>query len=365
MGKRELLILVAFGVAGMIAFQVTAPPPREGGSRFTLARLLESWRRNGRGNSASASTTREGTLAVARTLRELRLSSGATVVILGEERADIAYSMTVQAMGPDQATAQRTAMATALKQDDLGDALALVVMAPSDPKPATRLTLRVPARLGVRIDGARHAEVSGVSALFLDNLIGDTTIAQVSGRVSGTHRNGTLTVRDAGELALTLVSSKASLSHVRGALTVNGRNGDVHVEDAAGPIVLDTTGQAVTIANSTGAINVTGTGGEVTIDRPHGDVHVDVRHANVTLLLAQPVSATLLTADARLRVQLPADALAIAIDAVADGGKIDAQAIDATVTTSGSERRLVQHLGNAPRITLRATHGDIEITRRK
>ncbi len=44
MGKRELLIVTAFVVVGVVAYQLGAAPPAEGRRRFSLATLMDHFR---------------------------------------------------------------------------------------------------------------------------------------------------------------------------------------------------------------------------------------------------------------------------------------------------------------------------------
>ena len=44
MGKRELLIVTAFVVIGVVAYQLGAEPPAEGRRQFSLATLMDHFR---------------------------------------------------------------------------------------------------------------------------------------------------------------------------------------------------------------------------------------------------------------------------------------------------------------------------------
>ena len=57
MGKRELVIAVAFIIAGAIAYQFTAPPPKTNEQGFSFSRFLSNARKGIRGNQAQASLT--------------------------------------------------------------------------------------------------------------------------------------------------------------------------------------------------------------------------------------------------------------------------------------------------------------------
>jgi len=364
MGKRELFILTAFVLVGTVAYQLTAPPPQDGSRRFSLSTFLARWRESNRGNTVAGSIQREGTFPASRTLKSLRLSAAPTVTVVGEDRGDISYTLSVTAMGPDEAAARAYASETALRQDDLGDLLALVVVAPATGRPTATLSLKVPSRLAVRIDGARGTDVSGVATVYLDNLTGDTAVRGVPDGVGGSHRNGTLTVTDSGGLALTLVGSKATLTGVHGPMTLNARNGEARIRTPQGPVEIEQTSVTVTITEPAATVSVTGTGGDITIERPAGDVKVDVRRAAVSLTLSTPVSSTIFTTDAAIRLIL-ADKLPVAIDAVAARGQIRATDFNLTAARLGDEARLIHRFGDRGRVALRNQRGEIEIARRK
>src|SRR5436190_24069454 len=107
MGKRELFILTAFVAVGIVAYQLTAPAPREGSRRFSLSTFLQGLRDTNRANLVSASMDRAGTFAAGRTLKSLRLSGAPDVTVVGEDREDLSYTFSVTAMGPDEATERR------------------------------------------------------------------------------------------------------------------------------------------------------------------------------------------------------------------------------------------------------------------
>ena len=53
MGKRELLLIFCFFIVGVVVYQATARPPAPGERGLSLSRLIESARREIRGNRAS------------------------------------------------------------------------------------------------------------------------------------------------------------------------------------------------------------------------------------------------------------------------------------------------------------------------
>ena len=367
MGKRELLIIVAFVAIGAIAFELSAPPAPEGRG-FSFARFFQNARRNIRGNPAVASTTMTGDIPIAATVTEVRLAgANRGVHVVGEERTSIAYELHIESDGPDDATAIESAKRASLKQDDLGTSLALTVTYPKEGQQWGALVVRVPARLAVRVSGNGGADVSGVKSVDLDQVSGSTSIREISGAVTGSHRNGDLTLEKIGAADLNLTGSRTKVNGVEHNLMLSSRNGRVEISAAKGLVEIDETNQEITVREPAGGVRVTGTSGRVTIEDPRQEIKVDCRRAEVELTLSQSVPATLLTTDEPIRLTL-AGTPQIALDAAAsDGGVIHAEDFDLEVKSAEGEQHVAHNFGASPtaRVTLRSARGDIVIRKAK
>src|SRR5262245_50962791 len=117
MGKRELLIIAAFVVMGIVAYQISAAPATDGRRRFSLATLMDRFREETSGRRASATVTTEGTVPLDPAVTEARISSVARVTVRGEARQDIGYTLLVESYGPDEGTARQNASRTTLSTD--------------------------------------------------------------------------------------------------------------------------------------------------------------------------------------------------------------------------------------------------------
>jgi hypothetical protein len=369
MGKRELLIIASFLLAGLAVYHVTAPAPAGPGRRFSLSDVVSHVRREVRGNRATATVTSHNTLTIAPTVHEVRISGVVKLTVTGEDRPDLGYDLTVEAGGPDDAGARANGAQTRLLADDLGAVLSLRVAVPHDTRQVAQLTVHVPRRLAVRVEGASGStdlDVTGVGALRLDSLVGDVRLSGVTGEVSGTHRNGDLTLDGAGSIALTLVSSKATFTGVRGTMAISARNGECRVDGSAGVLTMDATNENTILTNMRGPVQVTGTGGELHVDEPAAEVRVDMRRTAITIALqaASPVIA--LAAEAPLRVVLDGPPGILIDAAVAEDGEIRAGDFGLTAEPAGTGARLVHAFTAAgPRVVLRNERGAIEITERK
>ncbi len=358
MGKRELLIVVGFLVAGAIAYRVTTPPPEAGARGFSLSTLVQSWHRRVNANRATASVRTSGVIPAPSSLDELRLTSISTIKVTAGADASMTWHLTIQASGPDQDAARQQARAVTLSQDSLGHVLGLSLAAPPDARVMSTLELTVPPRLVVNVEGSRHTAVAGVRQVRLGNLVGDADVHDVAGAVTGSHHNGTLAIRDVGAANLALGTSKATLARVRGTVVLTAHNGECHVDDAAGQVTIDATAEAVTVRRAAAGVQVGATNGSVTVEQPKSDVTVDARRAPVTLDLDQAVPVTIFAAGAPVHVRLSAT-VPVTLDAVADGGRIDATDFDLVPEIQDQQARLLHAFGDVARVAIRAHGGDV------
>jgi hypothetical protein len=371
MGRRELLLILAFVVVGVVAYQLTAPSPKEGERGLSPSRIWDNMRREMRGNAGNASYTHRGSIPVAAEVTQLRISNAHSVVITGEARRDVAYELTVRSRAEDDTTALELAKATAFRQDDLGNSVAFRVTYPRGGQQTAAIVLKVPSHLAIRVESggpAARAQVSGVASVDLGGISGETSVTDTPGGVSGTHQRGDLTVSNVGSVNLTLTNSQATFTGVQKGLTIIARSStECRITGSQGPLIVDENNAEITVTGHAGPIRVTGTSGRVTIDRPQQEVKVDTRRAEIEVTLAAAVPMTLLTTAETLRVLLDGPPV-VTIDAiVTDGGHI--QAGDFNLTPEGSEQefRLTHSFGSdrAPRLALRNQNADIVIRRTK
>ena len=369
MGKRELFIAIAFVLVGTVAYQLAAPPPKDGEQGFSLSRLFSNMRRGIRGNPSRASVKQEGTLPVGAAITEVRLTPGRslTIAVTGENREDIGYELLIESSGPDDATAKTYAGRTKLLTDDLGSALALRFFFPQEGQQSGSLTLRVPARLNVRVDGGVRGRIGGVHAVHLGNAVGEITLDGIAGAVSGSHRAGDLDLNNVGSATLTLQNSRAKIRGVKQGVTLNMRGGECEISTSAGPIDLTAMNAETTITAHDGPVQVGGEGGTVRIRAPSRETKVDMRRAEVEIQMTGAAPVTALTTDETLQVQLDGGA-PIEVDASAtDGGHVQAGDFNLQAETAERGARLTHAFGDktVARVILRNVRGDIVIGKRK
>src|SRR5262245_30860540 len=125
MGKRELLLIVGFVVAGVILYEISAPATAPGAS---FGGIIQNIKRHLQGNRATAEARSSATQPVGHDVRELRVDLAQTdLTITGEDRNDIAADLTVSARGYDDAEARRAADGYKLAFDAVPEAIVLSV----------------------------------------------------------------------------------------------------------------------------------------------------------------------------------------------------------------------------------------------
>lgn len=363
MGKRELLIAVAFVAIGVLVYQVAATPAKPG-QGFSFSEFFRNARRQLQANNASASTVITGTVAASAALKTVRLT-GVTgdVHVVGEARTDVKYELTVQSTGPDEATALDYAKQSKVNVDDLGDSIGLRVTYPTPGRQTSEIVLRVPARLAVRLDSTSGADVKGVGAVQFDPVVaGDVTVADIAGSVTGRHRDGELTVKNAATVKLVVQRSRCVFESIAHDLMLDIRDGTCQIGGGAGPIEIDEQRTELKIDRPGGPLRISGSDGRLQLTEPGGEVSVDVRRMPVDISMRTGVMMTVLTTADPLRVYLDGPP-AIAVDARAtSGGTIDTD-FGLQPEIADQEKRL-QHTfgdGTPARVTLRNNSGAIAI----
>ena len=177
MGKRELLLVVVFAIVGVVVYQVTAPPPAPGERSFSLSQIVNNIRREVRGNRASAEITTPSTHPVPASVTALRLSllRAATSPSWVRIATRFQPNSTCAPMDTTSPEAERLAKETILKIETAGESIIGKVEFPEAGRQTASMTLKVPARLAIRLEpGFGDLKITNVAALELMNGRGDT-----------------------------------------------------------------------------------------------------------------------------------------------------------------------------------------------
>jgi hypothetical protein len=370
MGKRELLLIVAFVIIGAVVYQATAPPP--GPNERSLFTIVDKIRREIRGNRGRAEITTVATHPVDSETTEVRLvgrSGYQEIIITGENRRDIEARLRVTSNGEDDANAKQLASDTALRADRVGGAVQLEIKYPEPGQQRAFLTLLVPSRLNVRVDqgaGGQRTTIGNVASVEA-TVRGETTVKTIAGRVTLAHRAGRVTVEDAASIKLTGRGSDATISNLRGDGSFTMQSGELNVSYAKGPIDVEAQNAEVVfkkLADAHGALRVNANGGSVVLEGLRGDARVDGRNTEIDIEVVKAATIAIYN-EGDEPIELTAPAGGFVLDAIAKEGRLTLpdyirSAISTTAEDTQGEKRASGAVhGGGPTITLRANHGDI------
>lgn len=362
MGKRELLLIFGFVIAGVVLYRLQAPPTRtpSGG----LGALVRRLAREVRPELGRAEREHAATHAIDAAVAEVRVRGVAHATVVGEDRREVVTLLRVTSTGADEPEAARLAEATTLRADRTGEVVLLTVDYPSDGRQDASLTVRVPARLRVRLEDVRAGfQVSGVAAVALASTRGPARITQVRELVDGDHRGGALALGDVGSVRLRTRRTAVTLERVRGGLTLDVTEGSVRARAVAGPVQLDARSADVEVDGLAQSVTAMVAGGRLHLAGVAGPVRCEAQGADVRLALVRPVEVTAFTTRGALEVTLPAGAGAD-VDAATRVGSLHLDGLDLPIAVDGSSHRARGVVGHGgPRVSLRTSRGPLTIRR--
>ena len=381
MGKRELLLVAVFVVLGTLVYQATKPAGDPNRPGWSFGGIVQEIRRELRGNPGRAEVTRNETIAAPATLREVRIEKfPSAVVVVGEDRDDIALELKVTSRAYDDAEAKKSADETKVLVDQAGEMLRLTLDYPKAGEQTATLALKIPKRLALRLDDkSGRLTVSQIAAVSINGAgRGATVISNIAGQVQANQRGSSITITDVGSVRLTTVSAgEVKVSGVRGDATLNFTGGEIRLEKLAGAVEVDSRSAELRFEQMDdlrGPLRIRDVGGEIDLVGVRSDTRIDGRASEVRVIQGAPAPLAIYNdnegADA-IEVTL-ADG-GMKIDAVASDGRITLDdkltAAGLTVSTSDGDgspqHRLDTVIGaGGPTVTLRATHGHIELRRK-
>jgi hypothetical protein len=365
MGKRELLLIVAFVAVGLIVYQVTAPPLPAGQQGFSVGRVLQNVRRNiaGRQASATVSSTRIEPLEAG--ITELRLKvSAVDLTVTGEDRHDVSFELQVTSNGLDPADARRLATATKLVLDHAGSGLVTTIDFPRDGVQRATLAIKVPATLGLRVEPKTGRLIAtNLPSLDIKGNRGETRVNHITGAASVTHRGGALAVDDMTTLRLTANGTTGTVSHVTGTATIEVTGSELTLTDLIGPLELTSRGTEVRlrgIDQLKPPLRLDMQSGSLHIDGLRTEARIDGRNTEMDLILAAAAPLTVYSTAEDILVTPPPGGYTL--DAITTDGRITIE--DGGLHTSGNEtdqRASGSVRGGGPTISLRATRAGIRV----
>jgi hypothetical protein len=368
MGKRELLLIGAFVAIGAIVYYATAPTAAPGQQGFSLAKVIEGLRREVRGNRSSAEVKTTTAIPVKPGITEVRFELGNTSVPLtvsGEDRTDVLCELQVWSNGYDETEARKYAGETALRTTETGDSLAISIKYPDPGSQRASLVVRLPKAMAVRVQPSRgKLDIADVATVELVEARGQAAVRRIAGRLTATHRGGTLTIEDVAALKLNTRGSTIVLKGVKGDAVMQVQAGELRGQAIAGAIEVESNGTRITLDDLTSTrrpIRITATGGSITMAGLRSEARIEGRDTRINVTIDQPATVAIYNEqDEPMEVTLPAG-----------GFQIDALAIDGSLTvppglldvkTTENEQRASGAIGGGgPTVTLRSSRGNITI----
>ena len=376
MGKRELLLAAVILVLGFVVYQFTAPPGDPSKPGFSFSRILDEVRREVRGQRESAEDTKLTKIPVPDTVREIRLDelSSTVVTIVGEDRADIEAEFHVRSSGYDVEEAKRLVTESNLKSDEAGALLILATKYPVEGRQSGRLTLKIPARLGVRTDGKSGVmTISKVESVAIGTARANTELTDIRGHVAVTQRGSQITVQNVGSVRLQTFSAEAKLVDVRGDTTLNVQGGEFAAEQLHGALEVESRNSEMRferLEKLRGPVRINASLGELLLAGLAVEARIDGRNTQIRVEPAVPVTLSVYNTEEDVDIILPSggmrlDLLATEGDVeVPDGLKeqltITPPPGDSAAPVGRTEQRVAGDLfGGGPVMTVRVTRGEI------
>jgi hypothetical protein len=320
MGKRELGLILAFIVAGVVVWQATAPKAE--GPGFSFGRWLGEARREMRGRSASAEVTTTPAIPIDASINELRLTLSGNVIITGEDRDDVAADLRVVSNGHDEAEARQLATETALKVSNFIDSVVVGWQFPEPGRQQATLRLLVPARLRIQIDGRGTAEITGVESVTLARSAGTIKLLDVAGLIKGESIAGRLTIEGADAVDLSTSGGDTTIGGVRGEVRLTSRSGQVRVTSPGGSVTIRSRDTRVRVEGITRDLRAETVEGDLELNDVGGAIDVDARSTPVTIGWARAAPAKIQARQSSLELILPKDAATYNLDARTTGGEL-------------------------------------------
>jgi hypothetical protein len=370
MGKRELLLIIAFAVVGTVVYQITAPPPGPNERSLSISRILDAIRREVRGNRARAEATTTTSHAIDASTSEMFMRGLGDVQIAGEDRADIETTVRVVSNGYDEAEAKKLAGESVLLVDRAAGTVSFRMSYPSGGRQTATIVMKVPSRLRVRAEGTSRLGIGSVAAVELPGARNETTIRQVAGRVVVTHRAGRLTIEDVASLKLSARGDEVTLKRVRGDATISLLNAELTASALGGPVDIDAQSSEVTFEDGPGTrgpIRMNASAGAIVVKGLRTDTRIDGRNTPIEVEMAAAAPVAIYNEGDEL-IELTPPPSGFRLDALAIDGRITPEAelrrlgIAIEAAADHREQRAVGEVkGGGPSVTLRANRGSISI----
>jgi hypothetical protein len=373
MGKRELVLVAAFLVMGIVVYQVTAPPPPPGSEGVSIGGIVQKLKREVQGSRETATATSAQSKPVEASVKLVRLNipRNNALIITGSDRSDVAVEMQVTARGFNQAEAKAAADAAKVSIEAAGDALAITTVWPMRQNNQSgfisegTITVSLPRRLQLRLEPhSGRLTISDVAGVEVLGQRGETRISKIAGHVALNHTGGRLEIESIPSLKLTARNSNASVRGIAGTVSMETIGAELQMEDIAGPLEIEARNTELVFDAAKllePPFRYNGTGGVLRLSNLRTESRLDGRNVEIEVTVAAAAPITIYSTGEDIRVTAPPGGYAL--DAVATEGDITSEDSSITATPGDSpDARVTANIrGGGPPLTLRATRARIDI----
>ncbi len=368
MGRRELLLIVAFLILGAVVFQVTVPHSTST-SRVGLGDVFKRWQREMTGSRATAFVERTFTAPTTPATRRVRIEGfTGRLVVKGVDGDHATAQLKLQVGGTDQADAAAAApgLITEWRVDETE--LVLSVRHPDEWRVQMRrvpgeLAITMPRRLSIHLDvDGGMTEVSDVTDVTLDAGRTNVTLARLSGKVDGEMSDGSLDIRTAARLDVETRRTTVTVDGIRESARCQSTDGQLELRNVTGNIDLEVRRLRVRVVHPGGNVRAEASDVTLDIDDLRGSFNVDGSRTRVTANVASLAAMSIETTDGAVLVTLPPGA--VSIDAENEVGPIELPEPAPAGQRDGLvERRKATYGDGGPELVLRNKRGPITVTR--
>ena len=365
MGKRELVLIAIFVIAGAVVYQVTAPPLAPGQEGFSLGRVIQNVRRGIQGRRARATVESTRTEPLAAGVTELRINvRSADLTLTGEDRPDAAFALSVSSNGTDDEDAKRLAGMTTLKIERAGSGLVVGIVYPRDGLQQAKLTIRLPKTLAARVESkSGRLDASDLAGLTVKGNRGDSTIKNIAGEADIMQRGGALQLSDAGSLRLNAINAESNVTRIAGIVSVDANGGQIQLSSVGGPLDVKSRNTEVRLREAPelkAPLRIDMQGGELDIEGLRTEARIDGRNTDMRVLQDKAAPLTVYNNNDDVVVGLPPGGYTL--DAIATDGGLNSEDSTLKVTGDDREKRVMGAVrGGGPALTIRATRGRIDL----
>jgi hypothetical protein len=363
--KRELVLITGFALAGLAAWQLTAPPAEPGRSGFSLAAIRDGFR-NLRGAQVPAEVRRSAALTLSGPVTHVDLPEIAGELdIRGGPEQQVTAELEGTIFVTDEAAAATAVEQVSLDIEQQGAQVRVVFKAPpSRRSPRVRLVVRVPSTATVRLTmSGERLEVRDVAGLRAEVRRAQTAIAGVSGQVELEQRDGSADLERVGSLILESRRATIDVRHLAGPMRGEVNDGRLSLRHVEGPIELETRRAGVEIEEAAAGVRLTAQDGTAAMRRVGGRLRYDGRRCGLTLENDVDIVIEATSSDEHLQLTLPARALTL--DVSAEEGSLELPDTGfPDVTREGNRHRAAGEVGGGgPLVKIRGARSHIVLRR--